>query len=333
MKGWGSPSSLSRENTAKTFPEHSANPFSHCGKSHKEKFGTKDQTAQFAHLSFKVTRKHRPNSSSFNHKSRKSHQGMDGHALGLGHISCCHVFPSAEIKNHKTQHYTNVPLPCDPPTSKASAEQSPAGRALVAPSIAAAGRIFAKISKQPSLNVKSVLWKGNTTHHFHLRKAAGLWLDFHDISNNNKNKLLCKTKEQSGAALSCTETSCPVPDHRSGLFSCCPAPPAVACTSAQPQNCSGKTQDDTTLCQQRTGGSGTISSFCPPGSGRGDPKGQNPQGGQDPAQTPAQPRDPPVPALRCPACCSQHILCPFTPNKPPSLSLPSLHAPHSLFHS
>lgn len=117
MKGWGSPSSLSRENTAKTFPESSANPLSHCGKSHKERFSTKDRIAQLARLSSKVTSKHRPNSSPFNHKSRKS-PGMDGHALGLGHISCCHVFPSAEIKSHKTQHYINVLLPCEPPTSK-----------------------------------------------------------------------------------------------------------------------------------------------------------------------------------------------------------------------
>lgn len=65
---------------------------------------------------------------------------MDGHTLGLGHINCCHVFSSADIKGHKTQLDINVLLPCEPPTSKDLAGQLPASRALVAQSIAAATR-------------------------------------------------------------------------------------------------------------------------------------------------------------------------------------------------
>lgn len=152
-----------------------------------------DRIAQLAYPSSKVASKHRPNSSAFNHKSGKSHQGMDRHTLGLGHINCYRVFSSAEIKGHKTQLGINVLLPCEPLTSKDLAGQLPTRRALVAQNIAAASHenvvcnTCAKICEQPSRDVKGVLWKGKC--HFHFGKAAGVWSDFHDNNNNNNNKL------------------------------------------------------------------------------------------------------------------------------------------------
>lgn len=113
----------------KTSPEHSANPISHHDMGHKKRieYGTRLLNSQG------------PNSSSFNHQLGKSHQGTDGHTLGLGHINCHHVFSSAEIKGHKILLSINVQLPCETPTFKDFAGQVPAGRVLVAQSMIPAG--------------------------------------------------------------------------------------------------------------------------------------------------------------------------------------------------
>lgn len=118
-----------RKKQSKTSPGHSANPISHRGMGHKERieYETRLLSSQGS------------NSSSFNHQLGKSHQGTDGHTLGLGHINCHHLFSSAEIKGHKILLNINVLLPCEPSVFKDFAGQMPAGQVLVARSTATAG--------------------------------------------------------------------------------------------------------------------------------------------------------------------------------------------------
>lgn len=113
----------------KTSPEHSANPISHHDMGLKERI----------ECGIELLSSQGPDSSSFNHQLGKSHQGTDGHTLGLGHINCHCVFSSAEIKGHKILLNINVLLPCEPPTFKDFAGQMPAGWVLVAQSMTTAG--------------------------------------------------------------------------------------------------------------------------------------------------------------------------------------------------
>lgn len=179
----------------KTSAEHSANPISYHGKGHKERI---EHEAR-------LLSSQGPNASSLNHQLGKSHQGTDGHTLGLRHINCHHVFSSAEIKGHKILLNINVLLPCEPPTFKDFAGQMPARWVLVAQSMATEECSLQYSCKNMGVATpfRSVLWKGKC--HFHFRKAAGFgWVFMTTTTTTTKSVQLCKNKEKGRAGPGCT---------------------------------------------------------------------------------------------------------------------------------